>query len=468
MVLLLKRIVGTFMSKSYTSLSIPESKDSRKTGLPIAVIYITALFFIWALVTNLLDPLLKTMKTVFTLTPVEASLTGFAFFLGYFIASLPSAAFLSKFGYAKSVVVGLGGIVAGCFIAILAAKVHIYMVFLIALFIMAAGVTLLQVAANPLIASMGKPESSAFRLNLSQSFNSLGAACGLFFGASFLLNGPIFTKNIVITDIMREEALGFVTNVYLAIGLMLTLFIWAIWLIRDKITAAAPQTGQFVSPFSALGSKWARLGTIGIFLYVGAEVAISLNLLLFLEQTNILNIEAQSAGHLTTFYMLFAMFGRFAGSALMKVFKDYVMLTIVAIGAIVLCSIIILTNGMTPSAPTGMINVLLTSVPNTTGLIPAFAALLIGLFNSIMFPTIFTLTLQRSTAPTPAISGLLVLAISGGAILPLVFAKLEEMTGSKSIAFIAPLLCYVYVLWFSIAAKKAPTHAIGDEIGHGH
>jgi FHS family L-fucose permease-like MFS transporter len=166
--------------------------------------------------------------------------------------------------------------------------------------------------------------------------------------------------------------------------------------------------------------------------------------------------------------MLFAMIGRFAGSVLLKFVKDYAMLAIVAVGAIGLCLVVVLTKDMLPSAPSGMIDVVLTSVPNTTGLIPAFAALLIGLFNSIMFPTIFTLTLQRSTAPTSATSGLLCLAIVGGAILPLVFAKIEEVTGSKSLAFIAPLLCYVYVLWFAVAARKAPTHAIEESVGHGH
>ncbi|WP_298324539.1 sugar MFS transporter [Asticcacaulis sp.] len=447
-----------------------ESSSTAKggSGLALAVVYVTTLFFIWAVVTNLLDPLVKTMKTVFTLTPVQAMLTGFAFFIAYFVMSLPSAAFLSRFGYAKSVMVGLGGIAAGCFIAIAAAKLHIYTVFLVALFTMASGVTLLQVAANPLIASMGKPEDSAFRLNLSQSFNSLGAACGLFFGASFLLNGDIFKKDVVITELMKEEALGFVTNVYMAIGVALVIFIALIFMVRDKITAAAPKTGQLVSPFTALTSKWANLGSIGIFLYVGAEVAISLNLLLFLEQANILNLEAQSAGHLTTFYMLFAMIGRFAGSALLKVVRDYVMLTLVAVGAIALSLLVIFTKDMVPSEPTGMVNVILTSVPVTTGLIPAFAALLIGLFNSIMFPTIFTLTLQRSTAPTSATSGLLCMAIAGGAVLPLAFAKIQEMTGSMSMGFIAPLLCYVYVLWFSFACRKAPTHAIEEGVSGGH
>lgn len=437
-------------------------------GVKLAIVYVTCLFFIWALVTNLLDPLLKTMKTVFTLTPVEASLTGFAFFIAYGIMSLPSAAFLSKLGYARSVMVGLGGIVAGCFIAIAAAKLHTFGVFLVGLFVMASGVTLLQVAANPLIASMGKPEESSFRLNLSQAFNSLGAACGLWFGANFLLKGEIFEKDVVITDAMREQALGFVSNVYLAIGLGLALFILLIFMVRQKITEAAPKTGQLVNPFTALTSKWANLGAIGIFLYVGAEVAISLHLLLFLEQSHILDISAEQAGKLTTFYMVFAMIGRFAGSALLKTIKDYVMLAIVAVGAIALCLVVILTKDMTPSAHAGTVNLLLASAPVTSGLIPAFAALLIGLFNSIMFPTIFTLTLQRSSAPTSATSGLLCMAIVGGAFLPLAFAKIEEMTGSMAMGFAAPLLCYVYVLWFALVAKKAPTHEIQEGVAAGH
>jgi len=450
-------------------MSEPSSTaKSGSSGLALAIVYVTVLFFIWALVTNLLDPLLKTMKTVFTLTPVQANLTGFAFFIAYFVMSLPSAAFLSKMGYAKSVMVGLGGIVAGCFIALAAAKLHTYTLVLIGLFVMASGVTLLQVAANPLIASMGKPEDSSFRLNLSQSFNSLGAACGLWFGANFLLKGQIFEKDVVVTDVMREQALGFVSNVYLVIGVALAAFIFLIWLVRDKITAAAPKTGHLVSPFTALSSKWANLGSIGIFLYVGAEVAISLNLLLFLEQAHILNLEAELAGKLTTFYMLFAMIGRFAGSALLKVFKDYVMLSVVAVGAIALCLVVIFTKDMVPSPHEGMVNVILSQVPVTSGLIPAFAALLIGLFNSIMFPTIFTLTLQRSTAPTSATSGLLCMAIAGGAVLPLVFAWIEETTGSKSLGFIAPLVCYLYVLWFSFACRKAPTHAIEEGVSGGH
>ncbi len=455
-----------------TDAAIAKSSASgaapKGSGLKLAVVYVTCLFFIWALVTNLLDPLLKTMKTVFTLSPVEANLTGFAFFIAYGVMSMPSAAFLSKAGYAKSVMVGLGGIVLGCFIAIAAAKLHTFALVLTALFVMASGITLLQVAANPLIASMGKPEDSSFRLNLSQAFNSLGAACGLWFGANFLLKGEIFEKGITITQPMREQALGFVSNVYFAIGVGLALFILAIFFVRHKITQAAPQTGQFVNPLTALSSKWANLGAIGIFLYVGAEVAVSLNLLLFIEQAHVLNIAAEQAGKMTTFFMLFAMIGRFAGSALLKSIKDYVLLTVVAVGAIALCLVVILTKDMTPSAHDGALNLLLATVPVTTGLIPAFAALLIGLFNSIMFPTIFTLTLQRSSAPASATSGLLCMAIVGGAFLPLVFGKIEEMTGSKALAFVAPMSCYLYVLWFALVAKKAPTHVIEEGVAAGH
>ncbi|PTS90319.1 MULTISPECIES: sugar MFS transporter [unclassified Caulobacter] len=447
-----------------------DSAITAKTGkgMLLAVVYVTCLFFIWALVTNLLDPLLKTMKTVFTLTPIQANLTGFAFFIAYGVMSMPSAAFLSKFGYAKSVMVGLGGIVAGCFIAIAAAKLHTFSLVLTALFVMASGITLLQVAANPLIASLGKPEDSSFRLNLSQAFNSLGAACGLWFGANFLLKGEIFEKGAVVTEVMREQALGFVSNVYLAIGVGLALFIVAIFMVRKQITEAAPETGKLVSPLSALTSKWANLGALGIFLYVGAEVAISLNLLLFLEQTNILNISAEQAGKLTTFYMVFAMIGRFGGSALLKVVKDYVLLTVVAVGAIAVCLVVIVSKDMVPTPHAGTLNLILAQAPLTSGLIPAFAALLIGLFNSIMFPTIFTMTLQRSTAATSATSGLLCMAIVGGAVLPLIFASIEQATGSRALGFIAPLACYVYVLWFSFAARKAPVHEITEAVAGGH
>lgn len=450
-----------------------DTPQTAKSGqsLLLPVLYVTTLFFIWAVVTNLLDPLLRNVKAVFTLSLLEANLTGFAFFIGYGVMSMPSAAFLSKFGYAKSVMVGLGGIVAGCLIAILGVKVGQYPLVLAALFTMASGIALLQVAANPLIASLGTPDLSAFRLNLSQSFNSLGAALGLYFGSTYLLQGALFEKGVVITEEMKSSALGFVSNIYLAIAVALAIFIGMIYLVRKRIDDAAPTSGHAISPLTALNSKWALLGALGIFLYVGAEVAISLNMIPFLEQAHILNVGAQAAGQLTMFYMLFAMIGRFTGSALLRFIKGTDLLAFCGIGAAALCIFIIANNGLEAKALNQTFTVPLMNITLdlTTGAILGLSALLIGLFNSIMFPTIFTLTLERSTAATSATSGLLCMAIVGGAFLPLAFAHLSEMMGNMAFGFIAPLLCYAYVLWFALAAKKAPTHAIEEgAVGAGH
>jgi len=439
------------------------------SGLILAVIYVTVLFFIWAFVTNLVDPLIKSMMVVYHLNLFEATLNQFAFFLAYFVMSLPSAWFLSKFGYAKSIVVGLLFIVAGCLVAWSTVIFHEFATVLAGLFVAASGITLLQVAANPLISSMGDPKGAAFRLNLSQAFNSLGAFAGGQFGNAFLLKGPLFDKNIVATDAMKATGLHFVTNVYLDIAFVLAIFTLAVFLVRNTIAANAPQTVEHApSPFKALSSKWANLGSIGIFLYVGAEVAVISGLLLFLEQPQILNVPTQVAGAVAPFFMLFAMFGRFIGSAVLRFVKATTMLAVVATGATILCIVVIATNSPTTHLLGGTVNLFGYVTPITSGFIPAVAAVLIGLFNSIMFPTIFTLTLERSTAPASATSGLMCMAIFGGGVLPPIFGLVADATGSKSIAFIVPLVCYIYVLWFAFAANKAPVHAIEEGVSSGH
>jgi FHS family L-fucose permease-like MFS transporter len=449
---------------------MPQSdKISGKNGLMLSVVYVTALFFIWAFVTNLVDPLIKSMKLIYHLNLFEAMLSQFAFFLAYFIMSLPSAWFLSKFGYAKSIVVGLLSIVAGCLIAWSTLYFNAFATVLIGLFVAASGVTLLQVAANPLIASMGDVKKSHFRLNLSQAFNSLGAFSGGMFGASFLLEGELFKKDVVITDVLRNQGLTFVTNVYLEIAAVLAVFTLLVFLARNMITTHAPRISQHApSPFKALTSKWAILGALGIFFGVGAEVTVISGLLFFLEQTHVLNVPSQIAGKIAPFFMLFAMVGRFSGSFLLRYFKATNMLAVVGIGATLLCAIVMATNNLTIRAFGPIVNLFGYPAQITTGFIPAAAAVLIGLFNSIQFPTIFTLTLERSTAPASATSGLMCLAIFGGGVMPPIYGLVAEATGSKSLAFIVPLLCYAFVAWFAIAAKKAPTHAIEESASAGH
>ena len=450
-----------------------ENTTTAKTGsssLGLAIMYVTTLFFIWAVVTNLLDPAIAAMKTIYNLKGFELSLQTFAFFIAYGVMSMPAASFLSKKGYATSVIVGLGGIVAGCLFAFISTKMASYPVFLVGLFIMASGITLLQVAANPLIAAMGDPKHSAFRLNLSQAFNSLGAASVIFVGSSILLKGDAFKPDVVLTDALRASALSELGGAYLKMGIILAVFIGLIFLVRKTISDNAPQTVGAVSPFSALSSKWAQLGALAIFFYVGAEVSIGANLILFLEQQHILNIPKLDAGHLVTWYMLFAMLGRFIGSYVMRTVKGHTVLAMAALGAIVLCLIVVAKNGAAGGVASGSFNMPLVNVnvPISAGTLPGMAALCVGIFNSIMFPTIFTTTLERSSAPASATSGLLCVAIVGGAFVPLVFGMVKDATTSYSLAFIVPAICYGYILWFANAAKSAPVHVIEEGVSGGH
>ena len=309
----------------------------KVTGVVLALCYVTSLFFIWAFVTNLVDPLIRAVGKIYTLTNVESNVTQFAFFIAYGVMSIPSAWILAKVGYAKSIIIGLSGIVLGCGIAFSTIFLHEYITILAGLFVAASGITLLQVAANPLIASMGDRKSSHFRLNLSQAFNSLGAFVGGFFGSTFMFKGALFDKNAVITDALKTDGLHYITNIYLTIAIILAFFTITVFLVRNTIAANAPKTIPHApSPFKALTSKWAVLGSIGIFLYVGAEVCVISNLIPFLEQKQILNVPIRIAGQIMPFFMLFAMIGRFSGSAIMRFVSATKMLSIFAIGATVL------------------------------------------------------------------------------------------------------------------------------------
>ena len=453
------------------------SNTTSKSGsLLLAIVYITTLFFIWAFVTNLIDPLVKSMKVIYTLTDAEAQLNQFAFFIAYGIMSIPAAAYLAKKGYSKSIILGLIGIIAGCLVAWSTTFSHTFVTVLLGLFVAASGITLLQVAANPLIASMGDQKGAHFRLNLSQAFNSLGAYLGGLFGANYLLDGPLFAKGVEITQPMKDTGLSFVTNVYILIAGVLAIFVLAVFLVRNTISSHAPAMAAHTeSPFSALKSKWANLGSIAIFLYVGAEVCVISGMIFFLEQEQILNVPSQVAGYISANFMLLAMFGRFGGAFLLRYFKATNMLLFVACCATFLCVVVIGTYNLQPLHIGG--SIMLPGkylAPITLGFFPGAAAILIGLFNSIMFPTIFTLTLERSTAPASATSGLMCMAICGGGIISVLYGFTVDQliahfpVGARSLAFIVPFLCYVYVVWFAIVAKKAPTHAIEEDLALGH
>lgn len=448
----------------------------RTPRLATALVFVTALFFIWAFVTNLIDPLVKSMKVIYTLSDFETQLNQFAFFIAYGVMSIPAAWYLSRRGYANAIVLGLIGVLAGCLIAWSTSLSHSFVTVLIGLFVAASGITLLQVAANPLIASMGDQKSSHFRLNLSQAFNSLGAYVGGIFGATYLLKGDLFAKDVVLTDALKTEGLSFVTGVYLLIAAALAVFIGAVLLVRGTISAHAPPLPTKVeSPLSALGSRWANLGALAIFLYVGAEVCVISGMIFFLEQPQILDIPSQIAGYVAPIFMLLAMVGRFGGSVLLRRIPATTMLALVATGASLLCLIVISTYA-SPATPLGGAITLPGgfAAPLTLGFVPALAAITLGLFNSIMFPTIFTLTLERSSAPASATSGLMCMAICGGGFISILYGAVIDLfagavpVGARSLAFVVPLACYLYVLWFARASRHAATRAIEEGVSAGH
>jgi FHS family L-fucose permease-like MFS transporter len=394
---------------------------------------VTTLFFIWGAVTSVNDVLIPAVKEIFTLTDTQGFLTQFAFFMAYFIVSLPAAAVDQKLGSARSIILALGIMVVGCLLMPVATHVRSYSIVLVALFVIASGITLLQVAANPLSAVLGPPEKSHFRLVLSQAFNSLGTVVGPYLAAHTLLQGGLFDGGAP-TEAKIVESLGRIDVAYYFIAAVIVLLAIFLFSVRDRITSAAPNLeGSSGGIGQALGAKWALLGAAAIFLYVGAEVSIGSTMVNFLEQPNILGIAAAEAGKLVSLYWLGAMIGRFLGSALLTRIPAGRLLTFVAGMAALFCLL----------------------VSQIQGHPAAVIAISIGLFNSIMFPVIFTLTLERSTAPAPATSGLLCMAIVGGALMPLVFAKVADMTASRSTAFLVPMACYVLITLFALAAGRA-------------
>jgi FHS family L-fucose permease-like MFS transporter len=506
------------MSQSDTAVPAPK-------GAGLAFAYVTTLFFAWGFATSLVDPLIAAVRGVFELSFTEALLTQFAWFTAYGVFSLPAAAILSRLGYARSIVSALGVMVVGALIVPLSTLMNFYPGVLIALFVIGGGVTLLQVAANPLAASLGSAGKSHFRLVFSQAFNSLGTVVGPLLGATVMLSGGIFVAGGV-TELASLEGivllgLGLVLGAVaggligalkrsfkswlivgaalgLAIGWLVFLqhyigqveatgaaaaaitvapaaqssgasaaatldpalravtlrnidtvfFVLAvlfgalgafIWLIRSRLNQPGQESGHVESPLKALTSPWAVAGAAAIFLYVGSEVSIGSLMTNLLHSEGTLGLRIEDAGRLVALYWAGALMGRFAGSALLTRAPAALLLTLCTLAAAVLSFVVF----------------------QSTGAAAAFAALSIGLFNSIMFPAIFTLTLERSTAPASATSGLLVFGIIGGALLPLLAGQIADMSNLNH-AFIVPLVGYVLLTVFAVAAMRTrPVTAAG-------
>lgn len=432
----------------------------QSTGAIGAFSIVTCLFFAWGFITSLIDPLVASVKGIFSLSDVEAQLAAFAFFIAYGVASFPAAVLLARLKSIPTIIVALVMMIGGCLVMLVAANLAVFMLVLLGLFILASGITILQVAANPLAAALGDPKGSHFRLTLSQTFNSLGTFIGPLLGAHLFLKGVEVKPGTVVTDPVRADALAGIDSAYFWIsGLIAALAIF-FYIFRRAVTEAAPPSsveargtiGSLIA--DAFSSKWALFGGLAIFLYVGAEVAIGSQMALFLNSDavwgtsdapfsvpllgyamgsdGVAGVSLQEAGKAVAFYWGGAMVGRAIGSALLTKVRASSLLALCTAVASAMCLYVFTVGGVTAG----------------------FVALAIGMFNSIMFPVIFTLTLERSTASDEATSGLLCTAIIGGAFVPLAVGAVSGQHGYV-FALIVPALCYAALCAFAVASRKA-------------
>lgn len=416
------------MASSAPLTTHTQTQNYQDKNYGFALTSLTTLFFMWGFITCLNDILIPHLKAVFNLTYVQAMLVQFCFFGAYFLMSLPSGYIVKKLGYKKGIVVGLLIAACGCVLFYPAAALHNYPVFLFALFVLASGITLLQVSANPYVSLLGAPKTASSRLTLTQAFNALGTTVAPTFGAFLILDSA---SEAFLTPAQNAES---VQLPYLLLAGMLILLagIFA-WLKLPDIMNEQKEAAEKSETIE--GSAWQyrhlTLGAVGIFMYVGAEVAIGSFLVSFLAQENIAGLKEHVAAHYITYYFGGAMVGRFIGAAVMQKLPADKVLGFNASMAIILVVIAMSTSGQ----------------------LAMWSILLVGLFNSIMFPTIFSLALNGLGKHTAQGSGILCLAIVGGAIVPLLQGALADSVGVQ-LSYVLPIFCYLFIAFYGLSGSK--------------
>jgi FHS family L-fucose permease-like MFS transporter len=414
---------------------------------PLAVL--TTLFFMWGFITCLNDIIIPHLKAVFDLNYAQAMLIQFAFFTAYFVVSLPSGLIVNKLGYKNGIIIGLVTAGAGCLLFYPAAGARSYALFLLALFILASGITLLQVAANPFVAILGKPETASSRLTLTQALNSLGTTIAPIFGSLLILStvvkSPAELKPLgpAAVEAYRVAEASSVQTPYLGLAAALILLAVAISIFKLPKIDAATGGSEGVAGDDADGhrSAWSYrhlvLGAVGIFVYVGAEVAIGSFLINYFKEPSIGGLTEAAGAHYVTLYWGGAMVGRFIGTATLRLFRPGKLL---AVHAVIAAALVLATMA-------------------SSGGVAMWSIIAVGLFNSIMFPTIFTLALDGLGKHTGQGSGILCMAIVGGALLPVIQGALADRIGIHH-CFVIPVLCYLYIAWYGLAghppAKRSP------------
>lgn len=380
----------------------------------IPLVILTTLFFMWGFLTVLNDILIPFLKNVFDLSYTQAILIQFCFFTAYFFCSLPAGVLVKKIGYQRGIVFGLLLAAFGCLLFLPAANLTSYPIFLAALFVLASGITLLQVSANPYVTLLGPESTASRRLTLTQAFNSLGTVLGPLIGGALILSAVASAGG----------GAGAVRVPYAALAVAL-IVLAVVFMFLKLPTVQRQQDEQ--SNHSVIQYRHLTLGALAIFLYVGAEVSIGSFLINFMGQEHIAGIEEAEAAKYVSYYWLGAMIGRFVGVALMYRFAANTMLAFNSVGAVILLLFAIMSQGT----------------------IAWIALIGVGIFNSLMFPTIFSLAITKLGPLASRGSGVLCMAIVGGALIPLSQGVLADSVGLQ-LSFCLPLICYLYILFYGL------------------
>lgn len=413
--------------------AVAASQSTYKVALAV----VTTLFFMWGFVTVLNDVLVPHLKSIFELNYAKVMLIQFSFFSAYFLFSIPSAKVIDSIGYKRTMVLGLFTMGLGAILFIPAASAPSYPLFLAALMVLAAGITALQVAANPYVAVLGPPETASSRLNLAQAFNSLGTTIGPYLGGMLILSAT--PKSAETIREMSSQALqayrvheaASVKLPYLIISLTLVALGIAIALFKLPAMPEAERHGAAGAHKSIWKYRHLVLGAVGIFVYVGAEVSIGSFLINYFSQSNIGNISEVVAARYVSYYWGGAMVGRFIGSAILQKVSTG---TVLGLAAFAACSLVCISM-------------------LTIGHVAMWSIILVGFFNSVMFPSIFTLGIAELGPLTGDGSGLLVMAIVGGAVLPVIQGVLADNIGIHH-AFLLPVICYLYIAYYAFRGSK--------------
>ncbi|MEQ4574132.1 MAG: sugar MFS transporter [Gammaproteobacteria bacterium] len=400
-----------------------------------ALMLLASLFFMWGFVTVINNTLLPHLRSVFELSYLQATLIESVWFIAYFFASLPAAKLIERIGYQRALVVGLGIMALGALGMIPAARLPSYAITLVSLFVIASGITLLQVAANPYVAVIGTPETASSRLNLVQAFNSAGTTLAPLFGGYLILGRSASGTQVGEATLTPAERLADAQSVQLPYLIVAAVLIaLAIVIARFRLPALGQATQRVTREERARHSLWRHrnlvLGIPAIFIYLIAEIGVSNLFINFVSQPHIGNLSHQQASHYLFLLWGGMMVGRFAGSALMRRIPAETVLALFAVGAFVTMLVTVFS----------------------TGAVAMWALIAVGLFHSIMFPTVFALGIRGLGPLTEEGAGLLVMAIAGGALVA-VQGWLADTYGLQN-AFLLTAACELYVLFYALWGAK--------------